>query len=87
VADIERSFFTLVYDQRPDVIVLDTRGPRQNGITAIRKIHEKTEIPILAICEANDSLQRQYRIVGRPNVCRRRSTLSGLTRPSRKSFN
>ena len=64
-ADIERAFFDLVQAQRPDVIVIDCRkAPPREGITAIHNVRRHVDIPTLIVCEANDPLERDYRIAG-----------------------
>ena len=63
-ADIERAFFDLVRNQRPDVIVLDCRGTARNGVSAIQKIRQRVDTAILVVCAAHDPLERDYRIAG-----------------------
>ena len=63
-ADIERAFFDLVRNNRPDVIVLDCRAAARNGVAAIHKIHQQVDTPILVVCEVGDRLERDYRMSG-----------------------
>ncbi len=63
-ADIERSFFELVRVRSPDVIVIDCRGPSHDGIGAIHKVRQRTQTPVLIVCEADDPRQQDYRVAG-----------------------
>src|ERR1700735_1022252 len=51
---IERRFFDLLQDKRPDVVVLDLARTQGGGIEAIRKIRERNGVPILAVCGGDD---------------------------------
>ena len=63
-AEIERHFFDLVRARHPDVIVLDCRGEESRGVASVQKIRKRADTPILIICAAADSRQRDYRIAG-----------------------
>jgi two-component system, OmpR family, response regulator len=63
-AEIERRFFALVRDSRPDVVVLDLGNTKGNGIEAILKIRQKSSVPILVVCRADDPKAGDYRIAG-----------------------
>jgi two-component system OmpR family response regulator len=58
------AFFDVIQARDPDVIVLDCRGPTRDGVSAIQQVRERTQIPILVVCEANDARQRDYCITG-----------------------
>jgi DNA-binding response OmpR family regulator len=62
--DIEHAFFDLVRSSQPDVIVLDCRGDATRGITAIHKVRQRTDTPVLVICSAGDRRLHEYRIAG-----------------------
>jgi DNA-binding response OmpR family regulator len=59
-----RDLFDLLASETPEVIVLDCRGPARRGVEAIKSIRSKTALPVLAICQADDPLQRAYRMAG-----------------------
>jgi len=63
-ADLETRFFNVVRQHNPDVIVLDLTAPTTNGIGTILKIRRRTAVPILVVCEPNDSLMREYCLAG-----------------------
>jgi two-component system, OmpR family, response regulator len=63
-SDIERRFFELVRDNRPDVVVLDLSNTRGNGVEAILKIRQRCAVPVLVVCEASDPRAHDYRIAG-----------------------
>ena len=63
-ADHERAFFSLLGEKRPDVIVLDFRGPHLQAMAAIRKIRQRCDIPIVILCDTDDPHQQDYRIGG-----------------------
>lgn len=60
----ENELFQLVYTKNPDVIVLDCRGAKRNGVIAIERIRARVGTPILVVCDADDPLQRKYRLAG-----------------------
>jgi DNA-binding response OmpR family regulator len=62
--DAETRFFTLLADGNPDVIVLDfTRRPAI-GVATILKIRQRSQIPILVICNLNHPSTTEFRIAG-----------------------
>jgi two-component system, OmpR family, response regulator len=63
-AEIERKFFELVRDSRPDVVVLDISNSEGGGIEAIRKIRHRVTVPILVVCRPDDVRVGDYRIAG-----------------------
>jgi DNA-binding response OmpR family regulator len=62
--DIERHFFDLVREKRPDVVVFDLRDGGPDGVGAIAKVRQRSGIPILVICTAGDPSVREYRLAG-----------------------
>jgi len=57
-------FFKLVGDSKPDVIVLDfTRAPGVSAKT-ITKVRDRTNIPILVVCNSTHSSTEDYRRAG-----------------------
>lgn len=62
--DVERRFFGLIRDNRPDVVVLDLSTTKGQGIQAIRKIREQSGVPILVVCAGQDEMASDYRIAG-----------------------
>jgi two-component system OmpR family response regulator len=62
--DAEKRLLSLIRDRRPDVIVLDLRDASRNAAAAIRKLHDRIDIPILVVCDAQDQRERDYRIAG-----------------------
>ena len=62
--DVERIFFELVRDSRPDVVLLDLSNTTGAGVEAILKIRQRCAVPILVVCAADDSRTGDYRIAG-----------------------
>lgn len=62
--EVERRFFELIWESRPDVIVLDLGHAKDTGIESIRKVRERCNIPILVVCAESDVRISQYRIAG-----------------------
>jgi DNA-binding response OmpR family regulator len=60
--DLERQFFDLVSEKRPDVVVFDLRDSAGDGLEAIAKVRKCSGIPILVICDADDPSIREYRL-------------------------
>ena len=63
-ADLEAHFFNVLREHQPDVVVLDIRSSREEGIAAILKIRRRSAIPIVAVCAAEDPLAREYCLAG-----------------------
>jgi DNA-binding response OmpR family regulator len=61
-----RRFFTLVSDNRPDVIVLDLRGAARSGIDTILTVRRQSAVPILVVCDPGQ-LAKEYRTAGAAN--------------------
>lgn len=57
-------FFTLVDRARPDVIVLDFSSSPADGIETLRAIRQRTETPILVVCNLKPPLADNYRAAG-----------------------
>lgn len=62
--DVERDFFNVLREHQPDVVVLDLRGPCEQGIPAILKIRRRSAIPIVVVCADEDPLMREYCLAG-----------------------
>jgi two-component system, OmpR family, response regulator len=62
--EIESQFFALIHEKRPDVIVLDLRDAGSDGIPAIRKIRQRSDISIVVIRDEADQHEQDYRIAG-----------------------
>jgi len=50
---IQADFFDLVSRSKPDVIVLDFSRPLSSGTDTILTIRQRTDIPILVVCDPN----------------------------------
>jgi two-component system, OmpR family, response regulator len=57
-------FFDLVGRSKPDVIVLDFSSAPVAGTDTILTIRRRTDIPILIVCDPEQSLLDEYRIAG-----------------------
>jgi two-component system, OmpR family, response regulator len=66
--DIERQFFDLTREKRPDVVVFDLRAAAGDGLDAIARVRKCSDIPILVICDTDDPLVREYRLAGAADV-------------------
>jgi DNA-binding response OmpR family regulator len=62
--DIERHFFDLVREKRPDAVVFDLRDATPDGVSAIAKVRQRSGVPILVICTPGDPSIREYRLAG-----------------------
>jgi two-component system OmpR family response regulator len=62
--DTERHFFDLIREKRPDVVVFDLRNAGGEGAEGIAKVRERSSIPIVVICDADDPATRDYRVAG-----------------------
>jgi CheY-like chemotaxis protein len=63
-SDIEDHFFHLIYDNEPDVIVLDCVDASSAVTDVILRVHRRTDIPIIVLCQPADDLLEHYRDVG-----------------------
>src|SRR6516225_460746 len=61
---VQAHFFELVSRSKPDVIVLDLSGAPADGTDTILTIRRRTDIPILVVCDREQSLLDEYRIAG-----------------------
>jgi two-component system OmpR family response regulator len=61
---VRAMFFDLVSRSKPDVIVLDFSGAPAAGTDTILTIRQRTDIPILIVCNPEQSLLEEYRIAG-----------------------
>src|SRR3954447_12924984 len=63
-ADLEVQFFNVLREHQPDVVVLDLRDSREQGISAILKVRRRSATPIVVVCTADDPLIREYCLAG-----------------------
>jgi two-component system OmpR family response regulator len=61
---IQAHFFDLVSRSKPDVIVLDFSRLLSSGTDTILTIRQRTDIPILVVCDPKHPLLDEYRIAG-----------------------
>jgi two-component system OmpR family response regulator len=63
-SEVEKLFFALLRDKRPDVIILDLRNRTADGTITIRKIRERSDISVVVIRDERDHHEQDYRIAG-----------------------
>jgi DNA-binding response OmpR family regulator len=63
-AEVEKQFFALVREKRPDVIVLDLRNATIDGTAVIRKIRGRSDVSLIVIRDERDQHEQDYRIAG-----------------------
>jgi two-component system, OmpR family, response regulator len=61
---LQSHFFDLVSRSKPDVIVLDFSSSPAAGTDTILTIRQRTDIPILVVCDPEYSSLDEYRIAG-----------------------
>jgi len=61
---VQALFFDLVGRSQPDVIVLDFSSTPAAGTDTILTIRQRTDIPILIVCDPEQALIDEYRIAG-----------------------
>lgn len=61
---VEAHFFDLVDDNKPDVIVLDCGEESSAAIDTVRKVRQRTDVPIIVLCRLMRPLIEQYRGAG-----------------------
>jgi len=61
---LEARFFDLLGHSKPDIIVLDLSDASADGTRTILTIRQRTDIPILVVCDREQSLLDEYRIAG-----------------------
>jgi two-component system, OmpR family, response regulator len=62
--DPESHFFNLLRQANPDVIVLDLGRLPSAGVPTILKIRQRSQIPILAVCDLRQPSAQEFRIAG-----------------------
>ena len=62
--DAKSAFFTLLHDNRPDVLVLDLTRDDERAFEAIRTIRERTLTPILVVHRQDDARVEDLRVYG-----------------------
>jgi two-component system OmpR family response regulator len=63
-AQIENHFFKTLDQHKADAVVLDLTGPHEQGIAAIRRIRQRSAVPIIVICRSEDTSIAAYREAG-----------------------
>src|ERR1700683_4224979 len=64
-AALERRFFNLLRDAKPDVVVLDLSRANGSGAGMIVKIRQQSSVPILVVCPPNqEDSEQHYRVAG-----------------------
>jgi DNA-binding response OmpR family regulator len=63
-AQIENHFFKTLDQHKADAVVLDLTGPHGQGLTAIRRIRQRSAVPIVVICSPEDKSMTAYREAG-----------------------
>jgi two-component system OmpR family response regulator len=61
---VKARFFDLVNSSRPDVIVLDLSRAAVSGSDAILTVKQRTQTPILVVCDPAQARLDQYRVAG-----------------------
>src|SRR5262249_12385520 len=62
--ETEARFFNVLRDSKPDVILLDATSLRGDGVAAIVKIRQRSAVPVVVVCAADDKSTRDYRLAG-----------------------
>src|SRR3954453_3450403 len=62
--DVEAQFFNVLREHQPDVVVLDLRDSREQGISAILKVRRRSATPMVGFVPADDPLIREYCLAG-----------------------
>jgi two-component system OmpR family response regulator len=63
-AQIENHFFKTLDQHKADAVVLDLTGPHEQGVAAIRRIRQRSAVPIIVICSPEDKSMPAYREAG-----------------------
>lgn len=63
-AALETRFFDLIRESRPDVVVLDLREAKADGVGMILKIRRQCSVPILVVCGEDNPCAQDYRVAG-----------------------
>jgi DNA-binding response OmpR family regulator len=61
---IQAHFYDLVSRSKPDIIVLDFSGAPAAGTDTILAIRQRTDVPILIVCDPSHPSLDEYRIAG-----------------------
>lgn len=61
---IENDFFKTLDQHKADAVVLDLTGSHEQGVAAIRRIRQRSAVPIVVICRPEDSAMAAYREAG-----------------------
>src|SRR5204862_7314827 len=63
-AQIENDFFKTLDQHKADAVVLDLTGSHEEGVAAIRRIRQRSAVPIIVICRPEDNSMAAYRQAG-----------------------
>jgi len=61
---IEKDFFKTLDQHKADAVVLDLTGSHERGVAAIRRIRQRSAVPIVVICRPEDNSMAAYREAG-----------------------
>jgi two-component system, OmpR family, response regulator len=87
----QNHFFDLVSRSKPDVIVLDFTSAPLAGTDTILTIRQRTDIPVLVVCDPGHALLDEYRIAGAADcipapvdILRLNQTIQNIIRVTRR---
>ena len=63
-AQIEDHFFNTIVQHKADAVVLDLTGSHEQGVMAIRRIRQRSPVPIIVVCSPEDKSMAAYRRAG-----------------------
>ena len=63
-AQIENHFFNTIEQHKADAVVLDLTGSHEQGVVAIRRIRQRSPVPIVVVCSPEDKSMADYRRAG-----------------------
>jgi two-component system OmpR family response regulator len=61
---IEDHFFNTIVHHNADAVVLDLTGSHEQGVMAIRRIRQRSSVPIVVVCSPEDKSMADYRRAG-----------------------
>ncbi len=61
---LETSFFRMLRESKPDVVLLDLTKANGHGVETILKIRRQSTVPILVVYGGDEKVARDYRIAG-----------------------
>ena len=63
-AQIENDFFKTLDQHKADAVVLDLTSSHDRGVATIRRIRQRSAVPIIVICRLEDDAMAAYREAG-----------------------